>query len=49
MKTDGIFTPLMKTIDKVIFGFAEVNEIEKQVDFIECDNDEEFDVERSVN
>ena len=34
---------------KQFFGFEEINEIEKQPDFIESENDEEFDVERSSN
>lgn len=49
MKEHNILTPLFKKIDKVVFGFEELNEIEKQSDFIYSDNDEEFDVERSSN
>ncbi len=49
MKKHNILAPLFKKIDKVFFGFEEINEIEKQPDFIESENDEEFDVERSSN
>lgn len=49
MKKHNIFTPLFKKIDKVIFGFEEFNEIEKQPDFIDSENDDEFDAERSTN
>ena len=49
MKNSSILIPLFKKIDKIIFGIDEVNEIEKQPEFIECDNEEEFDVERSIN
>lgn len=49
MQKESMFEPLFKTIDKVFFGFQEVDEIEKKPDFIQCDNDEEYDVERSMN
>lgn len=49
MKNSSILIPLFKKIDKIIFGIDEVKEIEKQPEFIECDNEEEFDVERSIN
>lgn len=49
MKSNSLLTPLFKTIDKVFFGIEELNEIEKKSDYIECDNEEEFDVERSTN
>lgn len=49
MKKKSLLEPLFKTIDKVFFGFEEINEVEKQHEYIECDNEEEFDVERSIN
>ena len=49
MKKHSLLAPLFKKIDKVFFGFEEINEIEKQPDYIDSDNDEEFDVERSSN
>lgn len=49
MKNSNILSPLFKTIDKMLFGIEEINEIEKQPDFIECDNEEEYDVQRSIN
>ncbi|WP_199744138.1 hypothetical protein [Legionella sp. km772] len=49
MKKHDILEPLFKKIDKVFFGFEEINEIEKKPEFIESDNDEEFDVQRSTN
>jgi hypothetical protein len=49
MKKNDLLAPLFKKLDKVFFGFDDLNEIEKQPDFIDCDNDEEFDVERSSN
>ena len=49
MKDSNILTPLFKHIDKMIFGIEEINEIEKQPEFIQCDNEEEFDVQRSIN
>lgn len=49
MKTHNLLEPLFRTIDKVFFGFEEINEIEKQPDYLESENDEEFDVERSTN
>lgn len=49
MKERSIFEPLLKKIDRVFFGFEELDEIEKQPELIDCDNDEEFDVERSSN
>jgi hypothetical protein len=49
MEKNDLFTPIFKKIDKVIFGFEEINDVEKQSQFIECDNDDEYDVERSTN
>ncbi len=49
MKNPGILIPLFKKIDKVLFGIEEINEIENQPEFIESDNEEEFDVQRSIN
>jgi hypothetical protein len=49
MKNSSILVPLFKQIDKIFFGIEEINEIEKQPEFIECDNEEEFDVQRSIN
>jgi hypothetical protein len=49
IKNSSILIPLFKQIDKVIFGIEEITEVEKQPDFIDCENDEEFDVQRSIN
>ncbi|HRD71259.1 MAG TPA: hypothetical protein PK657_14095 [Legionella sp.] len=49
MKQNSLLTPLFKKIDKVIFGFEEIIEIEKKPEYIECDNDDEFDAQRSIN
>ncbi|MBL7481778.1 hypothetical protein [Legionella bononiensis] len=49
MKNNSILMPLFKTIDKILFGITEINEIEKVDEFIDSDNEEEFDVERSSN
>lgn len=45
----NLFTPLLKTLDKVVLGLNEYDEREKQHEFIEIDTEEEFDVERSSN
>lgn len=49
MKNNSLLLPLFKTIDKFLFGIEEINEIEKEPEYIVCDNEEEFDVERSIN
>jgi hypothetical protein len=49
MKNKNVLSPLFRTIDKIIFGIEEVNETEEQPEFIEIDNEEEFDVKRSIN
>ncbi len=49
MQTRNILEPLFKTIDKVFFGIEDIQEIEKESQYIESDNDEEFDVVRSTN
>ncbi|WP_162833789.1 hypothetical protein [Legionella norrlandica] len=49
MKNDGLLDPLFKKIDKLLFGIEEINEIKKEPEFIELDNEEEFDVQRSIN
>jgi len=49
MRDKNLLTPLFKTLDKVIFGIDDSEEIESTADFIELDNEEEFDVERSIN
>lgn len=49
MKSNSILVPLFRTIDKVLFGIEELNEIEKEPEFIQSENEEEFDVERSSN
>lgn len=49
MKKNTILMPLFRTIDKLLFGIEEINEIDKQADLIDSDNEEEFDVERSSN
>ncbi len=49
MSEKNFFTPLIKTLDKVILGLEEQNDNEKKLEFIEIDTEEEFDVERSIN
>ena len=49
MKKNSILAPLFRKIDKIFFGFEELNEIDNKQDAKESDNDEEFDVERSSN
>lgn len=49
MKKNTILMPIFRTIDKLLFGIEEINEIDKQADLIDSDNEEEFDVERSSN
>lgn len=49
MSDKNILAPLFKTIDKVVFGIEETDEPETNLDFIEIDTEEEFDVERSIN
>ncbi|KTD76316.1 hypothetical protein [Legionella waltersii] len=50
MNNKSLLSPLFKKIDKLLFGIEEINEIEKDPsEFIDCDNEEEFDVQRSVN
>lgn len=49
MKNNNILKPLFRTIDKLLFGFEEINEIENQADCIDSDNEEEFEVEHSGN
>lgn len=46
MKNSSILLPLFKTIDKVLFGFEELNEIEKNPEEIQSDNEEEFIAEK---
>jgi hypothetical protein len=45
----SILAPLFKKIDKVFFGFEELNEMDNKQEAIDTDNDEEFVVERSSN
>ena len=49
MKINSLLEPLIKKIDKVFFGFEDLNEIDSKPEYIESDNDEEYDVERSIN
>lgn len=49
MKNSSLLQPLFKKIDKVFFGIEDLNEIEKNPEFLESDNEEEFDAERSTN
>ena len=45
----NLFTPLFKVLDKVILGLDEPHQNHKRNEFIEIDNEEEFDVTRSIN
>ncbi len=55
MKNSNILSPLFKKIDKVILGIDDVNEIENKskhsdyYHYVEYKDEEEFDVERSIN
>ena len=49
MREKNLLAPLFKTLDKVIFGIDSEEEPEKKPEFIELDNEEEFDVKRSIN
>jgi hypothetical protein len=49
MKNNTILMPLFRTIDKLLFGIEEINEIDRQADLIDSDNEEEFEVEQSSN
>ncbi|MFO3358277.1 hypothetical protein SCZ80_01400 [Legionella pneumophila serogroup 1] len=49
MKNNSLLLPLFKTIDILLFGIEEIKEIEKTPEYILCDNEDEFDVERSIN
>lgn len=49
MKNSSILVPLFRTIDKVLFGIEEINEIEKQPDLIVSENEERFDIEETKN
>jgi hypothetical protein len=49
MKPTSILMPLFNTIDKILFGIDDFNEIEKEQEIIPSENEEEFDVERSNN
>ena len=49
MKKQDLFAPLFRTIDKVFFGFEEINETENPPQSLASDNEDEFDVERSTN
>lgn len=45
----NMFAPLFKTLDKVILGIEEPQQVDRNLEFIEIDTEEEFDVKRSVN
>lgn len=55
MKNSNILSPLFKTIDKVILGIDDTDEIEIKTEhsdyyhYVEYQDEEEFDVERSIN
>lgn len=49
MQKNHILTPLFKKIDKIFFGFEDVEEIEKEPELINSENDDEFDAVRSSN
>jgi hypothetical protein len=48
MKDNHLFHSFIKTIDRVLFGINDIDEIEKK-DIVDSDNEEEFEVERSNN
>lgn len=50
MKNNSLLMPLFRKIDKLLFGIDEAYEIEKApVEFVDSENEEEFDVQRSIN
>lgn len=49
MKNANVLIPLFEPLDKVLLVTEEINDIEKTSGYMECDNDEEFDVQRSIN
>lgn len=48
MNTDSILAPLFKKIDKIFFGFEEVDDLDTNKE-VDSDIDDEFDAERSTN
>lgn len=49
MIKEQVLTPIFKKIDELFFGIEDFNEIDKTSQFMVCQNDEEYDVERSTN
>jgi hypothetical protein len=46
----NILQPILKTLDRVLFGIEDLNEFEREPSELEySENEEEFDVERSSN
>jgi len=48
MTKNSLLMPLFKKIDKVFFGIEDHYEIEKQVDSLDSENQEQYDVKESV-
>lgn len=48
MTKNSLLMPLFKKIDKVFFGIEDHYEIEKQVDGLESENEENYDIEETV-
>lgn len=49
MRDMNLLDSLFKALDKVVLGIESPGEPENQQDFIELDDEEEFDVKRSIN
>ena len=49
MNRPSILMPLFNTIDKILFGIDDFNEIEKVQEIVPSENEDEFDAERSNN
>jgi hypothetical protein len=49
MNQASLLKPLFEQIDKVFFGIEEAKEVDYKSEFKYVDQEEEFDVERSVN
>lgn len=49
MKDKSNFAPLFKSIDKLFFGIEDLRDDEKIDEFMTRNDEEEFDVKRSIN
>ncbi len=49
MNNMNLLDSLFKALDRVVLGIESPGEPDDQQDFIELDDEEEFDVKRSIN